>query len=111
MIRGMWAMARLDLLLWRRSPRAVASALIPAFGMALLLVVLTFSVGKQPVALVVESHDPSARELAEIMELDTEAYALTVTDARTAATMLSNQEVAAVIVIPPRFGAAVRSHT
>jgi len=111
MIRGMWALARLDLLLWRRTPRAVVSALVPPFGMALLLIVLTFSVGKQPVALVVESHDQSAQDLAQIIELDHEAYALTVTDARTAVRLLRDQAVAAVIVIPPSFELAVRAHT
>jgi ABC-2 type transport system permease protein len=78
--------------------------------MALLLVVLTFSVGKQPVALVMLSHGPSARDMAGIIESDTEAYALTITDAATATRMLRDQQVAAVIVIPPRFDDAVANH-
>jgi ABC-2 type transport system permease protein len=110
-IRGMWTLARLDLLLWLRTPRSLISALIPPFGMALLLIVLTFSVGKQPVALVVESRGQSAHAMAQIIEGDREAYALTVTDASSALTLLRNQQVAAVIVIPPGFDLAVRSHT
>jgi ABC-2 type transport system permease protein len=111
MMRGMWTLARLDLLLWLRSPRSLISALIPPLGMALLLIVLTFSVGKQPVALVVESQGQSAQDMAQIIEADREAYALTVTDARTALALLRNQQVAGVIVIPPGFDLAVRSRT
>jgi ABC-2 type transport system permease protein len=110
MIHGMWVLARHDLLVWRRTPRAVISALIPPLGMGLLLIVLTFSVGKQPVALVVQSQGQSAQDMAQIIEADREAYALTVTNARTALTLLQNQQVAAVIVIPPHFDLAVRSH-
>ena len=111
MMRAIWRLARLDLSLWRRSPWAVVSALIPPLGMALLLAVLTLSVGRQPVALVVEGTGQSARDMAQIIEIDTEAYALTVTDAATAARLLHDQEVAGVVVIPAGFEAAVVHHT
>ena len=110
MIRSIWSLARLDLMLWRRSPWAVLSALIPPLGMALLLAVLTLSVGKQPVALVVNANGPSAQQMAHVIEGDTEAYALTVTDARSAAQQLHDQQVAAVVVIPPGFDDAVAHH-
>jgi hypothetical protein len=51
-MRAIWALACLDLLMWRRSPMAIVSALIPPLGMALLIIVLTAAVTKQPVALV-----------------------------------------------------------
>jgi ABC-2 type transport system permease protein len=107
MIRALWAVACLDMRLWRRSPWAIVSALIPPLAMAVLLAMLTLSVGKQPVALVVEDHGPMAALMAHIIEADTEAYALSVTDAATATGLLHDQEVAAVIVIPPRFDDAV----
>jgi ABC-2 type transport system permease protein len=107
MIRALWALARLDLRLWRRSPWAIVSALIPPLGMAVLLAMLTLSVGRQPVALVVEGNGPMASQMAHIIQADTEAYALTVTDADTATRLLHDQEVAAVIVIPPHFDDAV----
>ncbi len=110
MMRGMWMLARLDLLLWRRMPLAIVSALIPPFGMALLLVVLTLSVGVQPVALVVLSQGKEALRMVRIIEADEEAYALTITDARNAAHMLDDQEVAAVITIPADFDQAVSAH-
>jgi ABC-2 type transport system permease protein len=103
MTRAIWALARLDLRLWRRSPWAVASALIPPLGMGVLLAMLTLSVGKQPVALVVDGRGPMAAEMAHIIQADTEAYALTLADEQSATQMLHDQEAAAVIVIPPGF--------
>ena len=41
MTRVMWAVARTDLARWRRSPMLVAATLVPAFGMALMVVALT----------------------------------------------------------------------
>ena len=107
MMRGLFTLAKLDLTLWRRSRWALVSALIPPLGMAVLLAVLTLSVGRQPVALVIEGHGASADIMAQIIENDTEAYALTVTDAAGATRMLRDQEVAAAIVIPPGFDQAV----
>ena len=107
MIRGMLALVRLDLTLWRRSPWTVISALTPPLAMAVLLAVLTLSVGRQPVALVIEGKGPAAQAMAQVIVNDEEAYALTVTDARTAAQLLHDQEAAAVIVIPPGFDEAV----
>ncbi|HEY4036030.1 MAG TPA: hypothetical protein VGL94_18890, partial [Ktedonobacteraceae bacterium] len=43
-LQSMWSLARLDLLLWRRTPWAIASVLIPPLGMAIMLVVLSFTV-------------------------------------------------------------------
>jgi ABC-type multidrug transport system permease subunit len=110
MSRALLAVVRLDLALWRRSPWAIVSALFPPLGMAVLLAMLTLSVGRQPVALVVQGAGPEARSMARVIEADTEAYALTVTDAETAAGMLHDQTAAAVIVIPPGFDEAVATH-
>jgi ABC-2 type transport system permease protein len=111
MMRAIWALARLDIRLWRRSPWAVVSALIPPIGMAVLLAMLTLSVGKQPVALVVDGKGPMATLMAQIIQSDSEAYALTITDEQTATGMLNDQEVAAAIVIPPGFDDGVATHT
>jgi len=107
-MRGMWALARLDLLLWRRMPLAVASALVPPIGMALLLLVLSLAVGQQPVALVVEGGGESTAKMAKIIQADTDAYLLTVTDDATARRMLRTQEAAAIITIPADFEARTR---
>ena len=107
MIKNIWALARLDLLLWKRMPLAIASALIPPAGMAILLVVLSFSVTRQPVALVVQSHQPRALDLQKIIESDTEAYLLKTVEEKTANRMLSDQEVAAIITIPKNFDTEV----
>ncbi len=103
MIRGIWTIARLDLLVWIRRPAALICAIIPPLGMALLLLVLTLSVGQQPVALVMQAHGPFAKRMRLFISYDTEAYAFTETDMQTANRMLRDQEVAAIIIIPPDF--------
>jgi hypothetical protein len=84
-------------------PLTIASALIPPLGMAILLVVLSLSVTQEPVSLVVQSQGRQVDKMVQIVESDTDAYFLHVTDARNAARLLKNQEVAAVITIPPGF--------
>lgn len=103
MIQTILNLAKHDLLLWKRMPLAIASALIPPAGMALLLIILSFSVTRQPVALVVESQQPNALYMQKIISSDTEAYLLKTTDMNTANRMLSDQEVAAIITIPQDF--------
>lgn len=110
MMRGIWTIARLDLLLWVRTPIALASAIIPPLGMALLLFVLALSVGQQPVALVMQEQGPYAQRIESLIYYDTEAYALTETDAQTANRMLRDQEVAAIIVIPQNFDALINNN-
>ncbi len=61
-LRSLWSLARLDLLLWRRMPWAIASALIPPLGMALMLVVLSLTVSQEPVALVIQSQGAYSRQ-------------------------------------------------
>ncbi len=101
--RHAWAVARLDVSVWRRTPWAVGAALVPPAGMVALVMVLTWSVTKQPVALVVQGRGPQAARMAHIIEADREAYALTVTDLPHAQRLLQRQEVAAVIVVPTTF--------
>jgi ABC-2 type transport system permease protein len=98
---------RLDLHRWRRSGWMVVSAVVPPLSMAVLVAVLTFSVGVQPVALVNEGFGPASTEMTNIISSDTEAYKLTITDLQTASQLLGSQQVAAVIVIPPDFDEAV----
>ncbi len=106
-MRRAWAVGRLDLAVWRRTPWAIAAALVPPAGMALLVTVLTWSVTKQPVALVVQGRGPEAAVMAHIIEADREAYKLTVTELPKAQRLLQHQQVAAVIVVPATFDADV----
>ena len=89
----------------------LAAALIPPLAMGLFIWVLTLSVGRQPVALVVDDHGPQATIMANIFTSDQEAYALKETDPSTAEKMLASQQVAAVIVIPPTFDGDVARGT
>ncbi len=107
MLRGAWAIACNDHRLWRRSPAAIAAALVPPLAMAGVVAVLTASATQQPVALVVQDPGPLAARFVRVVADDSEAYALHVTDAGTAAHELDAQQVAAVVVVPPDFDARV----
>jgi ABC-2 type transport system permease protein len=107
----MWSLARLDLLLWRRMPWAIASALIPPLGMTLMLLVLSFTVSQEPVALVIQSQGAYSRQMAEMLESDNDAYALRVMSMQEATQALHNQQIAAIITILPGFDQQVIAHT
>jgi ABC-2 type transport system permease protein len=110
-LQGMWSLAQLDLLLWRRMPWAIASALIPPLGMALMLVVLSFTVTREPIALVIQSQGAYTNQMAEIIEADTDAYLLSVMSMQEAKQALHDQLIAAIITIPPGFDQHVITHT
>ncbi len=101
----------LDLLLWRRIPWAIASALIPPLGMALMLVVLSLTVTQEPVALVIQSQGAYSRQMAQMIESDTDSYALKVVSMQEATQALHDQYIAAIITIPPDFDRQVITHT
>jgi ABC-2 type transport system permease protein len=108
-VRAIWAIAALDVSVWLRSRWAVAAALLPPLGMAVLVGLLTVSVGQQPVALVVEGRGELAQRLAALYRADEDAYLLSVLDRRTAEDALRSQRVAAVIVIPADFDQRART--
>lgn len=100
---SIWNLAKLDLLLWSRMPMAIASALIPPVGMTILIIVLSFSVTRQPVALVLQSNQPNAVAMGKIISSDTDAYLLRNVTETTAQKLLADQEVAGIITIPKNF--------
>lgn len=108
-MRRIWAVALLDLTVWRRIPWALAAALVPPAGMALLAATLTLSVTRQPVAVAVSGHGPQSRAMASIVLGDTEAYAVIRATPARAERLLETQQVAAVIVVPAGFDAAVQA--
>jgi ABC-2 type transport system permease protein len=106
-VRGIWAVARLDLAVWLQSPWAIAAAVIPPAAMLLLVKVLTVAVTAQPVALVIADPGPQAQVMAGFIEADKGSYFLKIVNAEQAQQLLEQQRVAAVIEIPKGFGAAV----
>ena len=103
MIPTAWTIARSDLTRWRRSPALVAATLIPAAGMSLTVLALTFAVGRQPVALVREGYGPVSERVVEILRQSDGFFLRERTPAQAAAD-LENQWVCAVISIPKSFG-------
>ncbi len=106
-MRALWGMARNDLIVWMRSPAAIAAALLPALGMGVLVAVLTNSVGQQPVALVVKGTGPAATRMAGLIRSDVDAYIITEMSPADAEKAIGSQRVAAIIVVPENFDGAV----
>ena len=102
-LRAFVGIVRNDLLRWLRSPSALTAAILPPMGLALVLYLLSLSVGRQPVALVVQTHNAQARVLAGGFASDTDAYIVHRVDMRQARAELADQLVAAIIRIPPGF--------
>jgi ABC-2 type transport system permease protein len=110
-IWGLWTLASLDLLLWRRMPWAIASALVPPLGMTIVLVVLSFTVTQEPIALVIQSRGAYTNQMTEMIQSDTDAYSLRIMNVQEATHSLQDQEIAAIITIPPGFDQQVIKHT
>jgi ABC-2 type transport system permease protein len=107
-LRHTWTLAAHDVGLWRRAPWAIAAALIPPVALGLLLYVLTFNLGHQPIALVQEGHGRYSDHVAGIFQAQAgDIYSLVTTDRANAMRLLDSQQVAAVVVIPPNFDAGV----
>jgi ABC-type multidrug transport system permease subunit len=107
-LRQSWTLAAHDVGLWRRAPWAIAAALIPPVALALLLYVLTFNLGHQPIALVQEAHGRYSNHIAGIFQAQGgDLYSLVTTDRASAMRLLDSQQVAAVVTIPRNFDAAV----
>jgi ABC-2 type transport system permease protein len=100
-----------DLKRWRKMPLTALCALIPPIAMTLVLITLSLAVTQQPVALVVEGTGPASTQMAQIINSDTDAYSLTVTNATTANKMLEDEQVAAIITIPSTFDQEVANGT
>ncbi len=109
MIRTAWAIARTDVARWRRSPALLAATLVPAAGMALMVVALTYAVGRQPVALVSHGEGPFTERLVEIIRGSDGFFLVERTEAE-AQRDIDAQRVAAMIVIPEDFDAQVARH-
>jgi ABC-2 type transport system permease protein len=107
-LRQTWTLAAHDVGLWRRAPWAIAAALIPPAALALLLYVLTFNLGHQPIALVQEGHGRYSNHMTGIFQAQGgDLYSLLTTDRASAMRLLDSQQVAAVVTIPRSFDAAV----
>ena len=107
-LRQTWTLAAHDVGQWRRTPWAIAAALIPPAALTLLLYILTFNLGHQPIALVQEGHGRYSDHIAGIFQAQAgDIYSLVNTNPTTATRLLDSQQVAAVVVIPPNFDAAV----
>jgi ABC-2 type transport system permease protein len=108
-VRAVWQVARADIRRWVRSPALLAATLIPAAGMALMVVALTYAVGRQPVALVALGDGPQAQRIIDIIR-GSDGFFLVERTPEQALADLHAQRVAAVITVPADFDTAVIEH-
>ena len=95
-LRQTWTLAAHDVGQWRRTPWAIAAALIPPAALALLLYILTFNLGHQPIALVQEGHGRYSNHMAGIFQAQGgDLYSLITADRAGAMRLLDSQQVAA----------------
>lgn len=109
MMRALWQVAWTDLTRWRRSWILVAATLIPAAGVTLMAVALTYAVGRQPVALVALGDGPVAHRVITILR-ESDGFFLVERSAEQALRDLRAQRVAAVITVPADFDALLPTH-
>lgn len=109
MIRAVVAIARTDVFRWRRSPALLAATLIPTVSIAVMVVALTYAVGRQPVALVVESNGPVASHIVQIIR-ESDGFFLVERDQQQAMRDLKAQRVSAIITIPKTFDDDIKTH-
>jgi hypothetical protein len=108
-LRAIMAIVKKDITVWIRQPTAVAATLLPAMVLIGVLYVGAASVGRNPVALVVEDDGPHAQALRSILQ-DSDAFSVTELTADDAAAALRSLRVAAVITIPASFDRAFDAH-
>ncbi len=105
------AIVRKDIGVWLRQPATIASIVLPAVSLLVILFFFQQAVGRNPVAIVVHDTGPHAQELVKILS-DSNAFkiAMITTAQPNAEQALKQLKVAAVITIPSNFDAAFDSH-
>jgi ABC-2 type transport system permease protein len=105
------AIVRKDIGVWLRQPATMASTVLPAVSLLVILFFFQQAVGRNPVAIVVQDTGPQAQELVKILS-DSDAFkiAMITTAQQNAEVALKQLKVAAVITIPSNFDAAFDSH-
>jgi ABC-2 type transport system permease protein len=101
-VRLVWRIAITDIARWARVPSLIAATLIPALGMGITVLALTYAVGRQPVALVQMDHSPQAEKVVNAIR-ENDGFFLVERTPEQAARDLRQQRVAGVITIPQAF--------
>jgi ABC-type multidrug transport system permease subunit len=106
-----FAIVRKDIGIWLRQPWGIASTVLPAVSLLVILFFFQQAVGRNPVAIVTQDNGPHAQELVKILT-NSEAFriAMITTGQQNAEKALEQLRVAAVITIPSNFDAAFDSH-
>jgi ABC-2 type transport system permease protein len=105
------AIVRKDIGIWLRQPAGIASTVLPAVSLLVILFFFQQAVGRNNVAIVVQDTGPHAQGLVRILSnSDAFKIVMTTTAQQNAEEAMKQLKVAAVITIPSNFDAAFDSH-
>jgi len=99
------AVIRKDLAEWIHQPRNIVITFLPSVMLFIVLILAAAAVGRNKVALVVQSDGPHAQQMAQSIE-NLDAFIVTLATPEQAADLLKNLQVEAVITIPASFETA-----
>lgn len=108
-MNAIWTVAKSDVKRWMREPMLILATLIPAAGMAIMVLALTYAVGRQPVALVGHPEGLEAERMVSILRTS-DGFFLSESTHEQAMKDLKDLKVAAVIEVPDGFDEAVARH-
>jgi ABC-type multidrug transport system permease subunit len=98
-----------DLQVWLRQPVTLAATVAPALILILVELLGAQTVGRSPVALVVQDNGPQATRMAQAIR-DANVFRLQEVDAARAQALLKNLDVVAVVTIPAGFSQRTQAH-
>jgi ABC-2 type transport system permease protein len=100
---------RKDLLIWSRRPIVILATVAPPLAYTVVIFFVSITIGRNPVAVVVQSPTPQAMRLAAVMQQSNEfiAHEMSASAARAA---LRSMAIEAIVTIPARFDDDLRVH-
>lgn len=108
-LQAAWVIMIKDLQVWLRQPVILVATFAPPLVFLLVQFLGAESVGRSPVALVVQDRGPEGAKIAQAIR-DANVFRLQDVDAARGQALLKNLDVVAVITIPADFSQRLQAH-
>jgi ABC-type multidrug transport system permease subunit len=108
-IQATWVIMSKDLQVWVRQPVTLVATFAPPLFFLLVQFLGAESVGRSPVALVVQDSGPQGTRMAQAIR-DADVFRLQEVDAAKGQILLKNLDVVAVVTIPADFSQRLQAH-
>ncbi len=108
-LQATWVILIKDLQVWLRQPVTLVATFAPPLVFLLVQALGAESVGRSPVALVVQDRGPQGAQVVQAIR-DADVFRLQEVDATRAEALLKNLDVVAVITIPADFSQRLQAH-